>query len=89
MLRDLRADRGVVGQVAVVDDRLLQAGERMRHARVPDEALGGEAVVADPDPGPKLLKPVAADHVVVPDQLQDQQVPALGEDEGALPPARA
>ena len=56
----------------------------MRPARVPDPALGRIAVMADPDVSPDVFQLVGANHVVaVGDHLQDQQVLAVGEDEGS------
>ena len=42
-LAQVLADRVVVGEVAVVDQRLVQADERVRAARVPDAALGRDS----------------------------------------------
>ena len=84
-LPQVLADRVVVGEVAVVDQRLVQPDERVRAARVPHAALGGIALVGDPDVGLEILELVVL-HVLlgVAHQLEDQQVSRVREHEGAL-----
>ena len=79
------ADRVIVGEVAVVDQGLVQTDERMRPAGMPNAALGGIALVGDPDVGPHV------GHAVIlhgrlgkAHDLHDDQVPGVGEDEGPL-----
>ena len=71
------AHRVIVGEVAVVDQGLVQPDERMGAAGMPDAALGGIALVGDPDVGPRV------GHAVIlhgrlgkAHDLQDDQVPA-------------
>ena len=42
-------DRMIVGEVAVVDQGLVQSDERVRTARVPNAALRRVSLVGDPD----------------------------------------
>jgi hypothetical protein len=75
----------VVGEVAVVDQRLVHAHERVRAAGVPHAALGGVALVGDPDVGFEVLELVVLDVLLgVAHQLEHQLVAAVREHEGAL-----
>jgi len=72
------AHRGVVGEVAVVDQRLVHPDERMSAAGMPHPPLGRIAVVADPDVGAEPLEPVGPEDVVaVPHHLDDEEVLAV------------
>ncbi|OPX58883.1 MAG: hypothetical protein A4E30_01411 [Methanomassiliicoccales archaeon PtaB.Bin215] len=83
LLRQIFAHRMIVGEVAVVDQSLVQAHEGMRPARVPHPALGGIPLMSDPDVGGELLQPIEPYDVLgVADHLHDDHVPAMGHDEG-------
>ena len=84
------AHRGVIREIAVVHQGLVQAHERMGAARMPDPPLGGVAVVADPDVCPEALQPVRPDGVVaVAHHLEDEEILPVREHEGALLAERA
>ncbi len=75
----------IVGKVAVVDEGLVQPGERVGAAGVPDAPLGRVALVGDPDVGLEGLELVVlGDLLRVADDLEDHHIPAVGEDEGPL-----
>ena len=79
----------IVGEVAVVDQSLVEPHKGMGSARVPDPALGGIALVGDPDVGLKLLEHVEPDHLLgVAHDLEDHHVLAVGEHKGPLGRAR-
>ena len=82
-LLEIFGHRMVVGEVAVVDQRLVQPDERVRAAGVPHAALGGIALVGDPDVGLEIQQLVVVGHLLrVADDLQDHHIAALGEDKG-------
>ena len=86
-LREVARDGGVVGEVAVVHERLVHADEGVRTARVPDASLRRVAVVADPYVSGEVLEAVCADDVVpVADQLEDDEILRVREHERALLP---
>ncbi len=75
----------VVGEVAVVDQRLVQPDEGMGAARMPDPALGRVALMRDPDAGRDVLQPVVLHHLLgVAHDLEHDQVPPVAEHEGPL-----
>ena len=75
----------VVGKIAVVHERLIHTDERVRTAGVPHAALGGVALVGDPDVGFKIFELVVLDVLLgVANQLEHQLVAAMREHEGAL-----
>ena len=75
----------VVGEVTVVDQRLVETDKRMRPGRVPDSTLGGVPLVRDPDVGLEVVQLVVLDHLLgIADDLQDEKIPAMGEDKGLL-----
>ncbi len=83
--RQVLADRGVVGGVAVVHQRLVETDEGTRAAGVPDPPPGRVAVVPDPDVRVQVLEPVMADHVVaVADHLEHRRVLPVREHERPL-----
>ncbi len=82
--------RVVVREVAVVDEGLVEAGERVCPAGVPDAPLGRIALVGDPDvrlEGLQLV--VLGDLLRVPDDLEDHHIPAVGEDKSPFFAQRA
>ncbi len=84
-LLQVLGDRVVVGEVAVVHQRLVQAHERVRPARMPHAALGGISLVSYPHVGVEVLQLVVL-HVLlgVTHALEDQEVAGVREHEGAL-----
>ncbi len=84
-LAQVLAHRMVVGEVAVVHQRLVQPHERVRATRVPHAALGGVALVRDPHVGTEILQLVVLDVLLgVAHDLEDQLVAAVRQHEGAL-----
>ena len=59
-LAQVLGDPVVVGEVAVVHQRLVHADEGMRAAGMPDAALGRVALVGDPDVRRQVLQAVVA-----------------------------
>ena len=77
--------RVVVGEVAVVDQGLVQADERVGAAGMPDAALGRIALVGDPDVGPRVRHAVILHgRLGEAHDLDDDQVPGVREHEGPL-----
>ena len=89
-LRQVFADRMVVGEVPVVHQGGIDAAEGMGAAGMPDAALGGEALVGDPDMGAEVLDLIVFDDGLgVSDHLENHDVFAVGQDEGLLSPSEA
>ena len=77
--------RMVVGEVAVVDQGLVQPDERMRAAGMPHAALGRIALVGDPNVGPRVRHPIILHRRLgKSDDLHDQQVPRVRHHERPL-----
>ncbi len=68
-----------------MDQGLVQADEGVGAARMPDAALGGIALVGDPDVGLEVHQLVVlGDLLGIAHDLQDHHVPAVGQDKGPL-----
>ena len=84
-LPEVLADGVVVREVAVVHQRFVHPDERVRAARMPDAALGGIALVRDPDVRVEVLELVVPNDLLgVADQLEDEQVARVREHERLL-----
>ena len=84
-LFEIFTHRMVVGKVAVVHQRHVNGRERMGAAGVPDAALGRESLVGDPFVGAQLLDFVILhDGFGIADHLEDHDIPAVREHEGAF-----
>ena len=84
-LQQVLRDRVVVGEVAVVHQRLVQTDERVRAARMPDAALRRVALVGDPDVRAQVLQPVVLDDLLgVADDLEYHQVSPVRQHERPL-----
>ena len=84
-LAQVFAHRMVVGEVAVVDQRLVHPDERVGAAGVPHAPFGGVALVGDPDVGFEILELVVLDVLLgIADQLEHQLIAAVRQHEGAL-----
>src|SRR5437016_4722716 len=74
--------RVVVRKVTIVDERLVQSYKRVCTARMPDPALRGIAVVADPYVSLKIFQPVILYNIIsISDQFENDQVLAVRDDE--------
>ena len=84
-LAQVLAHRMVVGEVAVVHQRLVQTHERVRATRVPHASFCGIALVRDPHVGAEVLQLVVL-HVLlgVAHDLEDQLIAAVRQYEGTL-----
>ncbi len=84
-LCQISTHRSIVGEVAVVDECFIESHKGVRSSRMPDLALGGITVVADPNVGPDVVQPVGLDHIIpIADHLQRQQVFSMRQDERPL-----
>jgi hypothetical protein len=84
-LAQIFADGMVIGEVAVVHERLIHADKRVRAAGMPHATFCGVALVGDPDVGFEIFELVVVDVLFgVADQLEHQLVAAVREHEGAL-----
>ena len=79
------ADRVVVGEVAVMDQRLVESHERVRPARVPHAAFGRIALMGDPDMGLHVGHPIVLDgRFGKADDLEHHQIARVGDHERPL-----
>ena len=61
-----------------MDQGLIQPHKGMGPGRVPDPALGGIALVGDPDMGAEILEPVVFGHLFgISHDLHDHHIAAL------------
>src|SRR5438132_570614 len=72
----------IIGEITVVDKCLLKSYKRVRTARMPDTALRGIAVVADPDVSFEIFQPVILYNIIsISDQFENDQVLAVRNNE--------
>ena len=75
----------IVGEVPVMNQRLIQAYERMSPPRMPDPAFGGISLVGDPDVGLKILQLVVLGGLFgIAHDLQNHHIPSVGKDKSFL-----
>ncbi len=79
-LLQIFARRVIIREVTVVHQGLVQAGERMCAARMPNPPSGGVPLVCDPHVSLEVVQLVVPDHVLrVPHDLQYHHVATVGE----------
>src|SRR2546422_8919183 len=72
----------IIRKITIVDNRLVQSDKRVCTARMPDTALRGIAVVANPYVSLEILQPVILYNIIsIPDQFENDQVLAVRDDE--------
>ena len=83
VLPQVLGDRIVVGEIAVVHQRFIHADEGMGAAGMPDAPFGGIPLVGDPAVGLEIVQQIIlGDQLRVTHDLQDHQIPAMGQDKG-------
>src|SRR6266446_7636578 len=81
-LRQILHYRMVIRKITIVDKRLVQSDKRVCTARMPDPALRGIAVVANPYVSLEIFQPVILYNIIsVADQFENDQVLAVRDDE--------
>jgi hypothetical protein len=84
-LQEVLGHRVVVGEVAVVDQRLVEPDKGMGAAGMPYPALCGVSLVGDPHVGVEVLELVVLDDLLgVAHDLEHEQVPPVREHERLL-----
>ena len=70
----------VIGEVAVVNQRFVQAGERVRPPGMPHSASGGVPLMGDPDVSVEVVQLIVFDGLLgIAHDLDYHHVSALGE----------
>src|SRR5438876_10361830 len=77
--------RMIIRKITIVDKRLVQSDKRVCTARMPDPALRRIAVVANPYVSLEIFQPVVLYNIIsIPDQFENDQVLAVGDNERFL-----
>lgn len=84
-LRQIFADRKVIGKISVMDKCGVDAFERMGASRVPDPAFSWETLVRDPDVSAKVIDLIILCYrFSISDYLKNHDIFAFGKDECLL-----
>src|SRR5438093_3414043 len=81
-LRQILHYRMIIRKITIVDEGLVQSDKRVGAAGMPDTALRRVSVVADPDVSLEIFQPVVLYNIIsIPDQFENDQVLAVGDNE--------